>query len=317
MGRSKAQDRLMDDIAEAYPAAYVTDEVYIGDLIEERGYTIKEITRELGYKPHKMFVDIVMRDSDSTVAFEYHGEQHYSTVGNMTKTTADVLMNQKLDQEKSWILNRIGIPLIAVPFDMYIDESVLDSLISDAAQECLDGLTGYVLCEECNKLFPASEIGADGVCKGCVERAQELERSIEEEKRKQQAKQLRQLQAEERRERRKVQRGESERHTRRTKRAPAWKAVAEDDDDYEGMTPEEEAKARQKAEAKRRRKAAAEAWKSSPEYQERKEEEKRRRKEKYNEWKASPEYAAQKAEEKRRRKEQYEKAKRERKQRGY
>lgn len=311
----------MEEISECYPTAYVTDEVYIGDLIEERGYTMNEIARELGRKPHKMFVDIVLRDADSTVAFEYHGEQHYSLVGNMTKNTADLLMNQQLDQEKSWILNRIGIPLVAVPFDMYIDEAVLDNLISEATQECLDGLSGYILCEECNKLFPQSQFTSDGICKGCVEKAQIAEREEEERARKEEAAAVRRERAAERKAARKAERearGGSSWRTKTTRTRMSYGSEDVDDESaYEGMTPEEEAKARQKAEAKRRRKESQEAWKNSPEYAERKEEEKRRRKEQYNAWKNSPEYAKRKEEEKRRRKEQYEKQKAELKRRGY
>lgn len=166
MGRSKAQDQLMEEICEMYPSAYVTDEVYIKDLIEERGYTTDEIARELGNKPHKMYVDIVMRDSDRTVAFEYHGQQHYKTIGNMTKTTADVLMNQQLDQEKSWILSRIGIPLVAVPYDMYVDESVIEHMIDEATDKMLSELLTMPECPECGRRFPQSQMKT-GVCRSC------------------------------------------------------------------------------------------------------------------------------------------------------
>lgn len=274
MGRSKAQDALQKAISDAYPAAYVTDEVYIGELIEERGYTTNEIARELGHKPHKMFVDIVLRDSDSTVAFEYHGEQHYSTVGNMTRTTADLLLNQQLDQEKSWILNRIGIPLVAVPFDMYIDDAVLDNLISEASSECLDGLAGYVLCEGCNKLFPSSQFTADGICRSCAEKTVLAEREQKNAERKAQVIQHRKERAEQRKAERQARKAASRQRT--------VSYEDESDAECEEMTYEQ----KMKEEAKRKRKEAYQAWKNSPEYAAQKEEQKRKRKEAYQKAKA-------------------------------
>ena len=162
----------MARIQEMYPDAYVSDEAYIGDLIEERGYAVKEIADEMGHKIRKMFVDIIMRDSDRTVAFEYHGEQHYATVGNMTKTSADLLLNQQLDREKSWILTRIGIPVVAVPFDAYIDEDVLEDMIDKAWEEVEDMRSGLVECPSCNRLFPTSAMPL-GICSACRDREAE------------------------------------------------------------------------------------------------------------------------------------------------
>lgn len=173
-GKSLPQTELRKKIEELYENAFVEEEVFIGDVIEERGYSRKEIDKELGHKAHRMFVDIVMRDIDRTVAFEYHGEQHYSLVGNMTKTTADLLLNQQLDQEKSWILNRLGIPIVAVPFDMYIDERIIEDLIEKAYQEMENGNVGMSGCLECGRMFPTSAMSF-GVCEACMEKRHEAE----------------------------------------------------------------------------------------------------------------------------------------------
>ena len=179
-GKSKAQDALAGEIASFYPYSTVLQEVYIGKLVESQGYSVKEISKELGHKPHKMFVDIVIQDSERLVACEYHGEQHYHTVGNMTATTADVLMNQQLDEEKAWILQRVGIPIVSVSYDTYIDESVLDEMISEAYQETDDFLSSYYVCDDCGRRFPSSQMTL-GVCASCRgKRATEVEAYAEE-----------------------------------------------------------------------------------------------------------------------------------------
>lgn len=268
MGRSKAQDALMAELVEMYPTTFITDEVYIGDLICERGYTLKEIERELGHKPHKMFVDIVMRDSDRTVAVEYHGEQHYSLVGNMTKTTADLLLNQQLDQEKSWILNRIGIPLVAVPFDMYIDESILEHMIDEATEECLSSMLALEECPQCSRHFPRSQMTSMGLCKNCTEEAAEAR---EEQRAPEPRKPVKRMRA-------------TTTSVPKAKSGSSWRDfIADDEDDGEEMSYEEEMKER----ARQYRREQYQKWKNSPEYAAQKEEARRRRKEEYKKAKAA------------------------------
>lgn len=245
MGKSQAQDRLMAKIKELYPDAFVNDEVYIGDLIEECQYTNKEISEELGHKVHKMFVDIVMHDCDRTVAFEYHGEQHYSLVGNMTKTSADLILNQQLDREKSWILNRIGIPLVAVPFDMYIDDSVMEDLIEKAYEEVDDLRQELIECPHCERFFPQSQM-PNGICKSCYQtelEEQEYERQAAEQD----------------------YRDEYDNRRRQSRKKNESK----------------EEKMERRAAERAKRKAAYRAYKETPEYKKKKDEARRKRKE-YN-----------------------------------
>lgn len=167
MGRSKAQDNLQRRIERLFPENYVNDEIYIGDLIDARGYSKKEIEYELGHKAHKMFVDIVMYGLNGTMAFEYHGEQHFHVIKGMTGTHAELMANQMLDQEKSWILNRIGIPLVSILYDDYIDDETLLKHIQDAVQECEKENRQLLPCENCGRLFPPT-ILSYGHCPRCL-----------------------------------------------------------------------------------------------------------------------------------------------------
>lgn len=249
MGKSKPQDELAAKISGCFPSAHVSQEVYIGKLIEERGYDADEIARELGNKPHRMFVDIVMRDSEHTVAFEYHGEQHYSLVGNMTKTNAELLLNQALDREKDWILTRIGIPLVAVPFDMYIDDAVLADAISKAEDELSAAAARDLMtpCDRCARLFPAERLSF-GICRRCSE---EIEEEAEE--------------ADER----EAQRAQALKAQRDAEKRARRRSYSEDP----------EAEAQRKQEAREARRAAYRAYKESPEYLRQKEEAKVKRRE--------------------------------------
>ena len=253
MGKSKPQDELAAKISGCFPSSHVSQEVYIGKLIEERGYDIDEIARELGNKPHRMFVDIVMRDSEKTVAFEYHGEQHYSLVGNMTKTNAELLLNQALDREKDWILTRIGIPLVAVPFDMYIDDVVLSDAIDKAENEVSEAAArdSHTPCDSCGRLFPSERLSF-GICKRCAAEAEEEREASAEE-------------AEASRRAEKAQRDAEARARRSARRSSSQES-------------EDEAQ-RRKEEAREARRAAYKAYKESPEYQKQKEAAKQKRRE--------------------------------------
>ena len=176
--RSKAQAELVRKVEEAYPTAFVEEEVYIGDLISERGYEKAEIEREMGRKLRRMFVDIVCRDSEGTRAFEYHGEQHYGKVGTMTATDAALLMNQQLDREKSWVLQRIGVPLVAVPYDEYVDTDVIYRKVDDAENELASAWSGFEECPTCGRFFPGGEM-VGGTCRRCADKRMEEIRSYD------------------------------------------------------------------------------------------------------------------------------------------
>lgn len=195
MGRSKPQDQLQAKLEELYPYTNITDEVFIGELIREQGYTIDEIKCELGHKPHKMFVDIIMRDVDRTIAFEYHGEQHFALVGNMTKTTADLLSNKALDEEKSWVLERIGIPLVTIPYDMYIDAEVIEQIIAESSSRVIENNSELTECLECGRLFPTA-IMTNGTCKSCSDRTEQIAEQARDAERKARKKQQNEWQKE-------------------------------------------------------------------------------------------------------------------------
>ena len=249
-GRSKAQNELADLIKRAFPFAHIEQEVFINRIIESHGYTSEEIAKELGHRPHKMFVDIYMQTSDGDYAFEYNGEQHYRQVGNMSATKAELSVNQMLDQEKSEILMRVGVPIVQIPFDIYVDESVLVHLMDVASQEMEAEQDKYYECDMCGRRFPKSQI-VNGVCRTCIanerEKQEEYERQQEEARRQEL---LEETGID-------VERGDDE-----------------TEDDY---------KARMKEQAKRIRKERYRQMKASPEYQRQKAEAKERRKQMYRE----------------------------------
>lgn len=265
-GRSKAQEELAARIGEWMPFARIRQEVYVGELIEAHGYSADEIARELGNRLHRLFCDIYVSDSDGDFVVEYHGEQHYHVVEGMTSTERALALNQHLDREKSWILERIGVPLVAVPYDSYVDEEVLMRLLDDATHATQAAQSELYLCDDCGRRFP-SRLLSGGLCQRC--RKAEAER-VEREFRKAQEHQM----------------------------AIAEEDLPADDDDegrYESQDDipydadddwEARRKEEQKAEAKARRKAAYQQWKESPEYQRRKEEQKAARRKAYQERKA-------------------------------
>ena len=258
-GKSQAQERLAGDIAEWFPFARVRQEVYIGELVESHGFTMDEIAEELGRRPHRMFCDIHVSDSDGDFVVEYHGEQHYHVVEGMTTTERALSLNQHLDREKSWILERIGVPLVAVPYDAYMDERVLSQMLDEATSALAEAQTRLYVCDGCGRRFPQARL-AGGMCPACQER--ERERAEEEFRRSQErgmAIAEEDLPADD---------------------DDAWEPVAEE---VAGGDWEERRKEEQKARAKAARQEAYRKWKESPEYQRRKEEQKAARRKVYQE----------------------------------
>lgn len=176
-GKSKAQNNFAAKLEEFYPMSTVRQEVYIGDVIASKGYSIKEISKELGHPVHKMFVDIIISDAEIECAFEYNGAQHYKTVGNMTRTTADVIWNQELDEEKAWVLKRVGLPLAIVPFDAYVDSDIIDRWVSDAYAETESAQKELYICDRCGRRFPESVLLKSGHCRKCQD---SIDREISE-----------------------------------------------------------------------------------------------------------------------------------------
>lgn len=254
--KSLAQAELAQSLGEWFPFSRVRQEVYIGELIESHGFTMGEIERELGNRPHRLFCDILLSDSDGDCVFEYHGEQHYHQIGGMTGTLAELELNQHLDREKSWILERIGVPLVSVPYDAYVDESVATRMMEDASAELEVAQARLYVCDGCGRRFPSNML-AGGMCKACID---EESRRAEERFERERAANRAML--------------EEELEPSDESGAPAGH------DEWAELRKEE-----QKARAREARRAAYRKWKESPEYQRRKEEQKAARKAAYREMK--------------------------------
>ena len=306
MGKSKAQDELKERLEDLYPLSNITDEEYIGDLIKEQGYTLNEMKNELGHKPHKMFVDIIMRDAQRTIAFEYHGEQHFALIGNMTKTRADLLANQMLDEEKSWILERIGIPLVSIPYDMYIDAEIIEQLIAESTKRVIKNNATLTECDNCQRSFPPNQL-KHGLCASCVEKVREQnnentrEPKLTEQQIRYNEEKAEKRRAEQREARQAIYRKQKEAHKEYEQK------LSENKKDSQNLEAIKEAQRRANREARRE---AYKLYKQSDEYMQQKAKAKEARKKERDAYKASPEYAKQKAEAKRKRREERERIKR-------
>ena len=258
--KSMAQEALADDLGEWFPFSRVRQEVYIGELIESHGFTMDEIARELGNRPHRLFCDILLSDSDGDCAFEYHGEQHYHQIGGMTDTLLDLELNQHLDREKSWILERIGVPLVSIPYDAYVDSSVVARMMEEAAESLAEAQSKLYVCDECGRRFPASQLSG-GLCHRCIdEENQRAEERFEAQRRMEMAMTEDEL-------------------------PPDGDVAPDCDGDPSGDDWEEARRSEQRERSKAMRKEAYRRWKESPEYQRRKEEQRMARRAAYQEMK--------------------------------
>lgn len=166
-GRSEAQNLLAEFLATENPFSSLEQEVPIGRLIEEAGYTKQEIESELRFKVKKMSVDIVLTDSSGRIAFEYNGEQHYNVVKGMTNDKVALLLNQQLDRQKHDVLLRIGIPLVTIPFDAYLDSKVIKKMVQDSRKELAGENAGLFPCDGCGRLYRKPDL-TYGYCRRCV-----------------------------------------------------------------------------------------------------------------------------------------------------
>ena len=166
-GKSKSQDRLAELVAEALPAS-VVQELPTKLLIEEAGYTAHEIAYELSGGLHATVCDIVA-DSASygTVVYEYDGEQHYRAVGRMNAGPADMAKQRSLDEEKDTVLARIGIPLVRIPYDTYVDADVIKRKTEEAIAARDAFVASMGTCPSCGRAFPVHMLSR-GMCRWCL-----------------------------------------------------------------------------------------------------------------------------------------------------
>ena len=251
-GKSHAQDELADKIGYAFPNATVKQEVPIGTVIATHGFSPDEIARELGHKPHRMSVDIMMTSSECECAFEYQGEQHYSAKGNMNASSSALLWDQALDEEKAWILNRIGVPIVQVPFDEYVDTSVIMHDIDAALDTLHDNESELVACSGCGRLFPYDKLDGDGMCNKCVLEGRGIDATLG--------------------------------YDRYGIPVGMYSEADDGEPSLYDMSPDERKKAKRERDRDRRREAR-ERYKSSPEYREAKEQAKVLRRQRYQEMK--------------------------------
>lgn len=174
-GKSQVQDALAALVRKVLPGMAVRQEVPLWRVVADMGFNLDELTPELRHRPHAMSVDIVATDFESTIAFEYQGEQHYSTGhGRMNKTMSDVLWDQALDEEKQWVLERVGVPVVQVPFDVPMDTRVLSKMIVLAQAETREMQLEMQVCQSCGRRFPMSRL-EDGLCAVCTRKSLDKE----------------------------------------------------------------------------------------------------------------------------------------------
>lgn len=246
-GKSDSQDKLAVLVQKTFPSMTVKQEVPIGLVININGYSEEEIAVELRHKVHQMHVDIFATDLDKSVAFEYQGEQHYHSVGRMNSNANAVRWDQALDEEKAWILQRIGVPIVQIAYDEQTDSSIIDHLVNEATDNVLMFQSKLDVCKRCHRRFPYERLH-NGYCDECLSEMEEDEEDEHEN-----------------------HSSETEEAHRTSQRRAKYGRV---ETEYDRERKEEE---------KRRRKAFREAYKASPEYQRRKDEMKRIRKERYKE----------------------------------
>lgn len=245
--KSLAQDELENIIKDAFPSSITIQEYPLLDIIKNKGYSIKEIGSELGHKPHKMYVDIYCVGLDFDYAFEYQGEQHYHSIGNMNTKQNQLKWDQSLDEEKMWVLERLGVPIIQIPYDMHLDKGVIHHLVQEATNRANKIQNNLVECNYCGRLFPPNKLSY-GDCVRCreEEKSSPYEEMVT------------------------GYYGETDAHQDSFYNQDTW------EDDIKQKIIEEQ-KRQRKIEQKRQR----EKWKASPEYQMMKEEARKRRKEAY------------------------------------
>lgn len=165
-GKSQAQDRIADIVSEAYPGMVVRQEVPIGDVIVASGYEPSELEPELRHRIHRMSIDVYATDYSTSFAIEYQGEQHYESVGRMNETGNAVRWDQELDEEKMWVLQRVGVPIVQIAYDEPVSPAIIRHLV-DRASEAMRGVQNALyVCNGCGRRFPRERL-SNGLCVRC------------------------------------------------------------------------------------------------------------------------------------------------------
>lgn len=166
-GKSDAQDSLADLVRQTMPWMSVRQEVPLSSIVSAAGYSTDEIAAELRHRPSDMSVDIYATDLSDAIAFEYQGEQHYRGVGTMNATGNAVRYDQTLDAEKSWILQRVGVPIVQIAYDDPLSKHFLLRRIDEAREQVAELRMQLTPCSSCGRLFPSERLD-EGLCHHCT-----------------------------------------------------------------------------------------------------------------------------------------------------
>lgn len=167
-GASDAQDALADMVAQLLPGMSVRQEVPLASVVEAHGYSMREMEAETHRHLPDMRIDVYAISPGDSIAFEYQGEQHYASVGNMNATSNDVAYDQLLDETKEWVLRRVGVPIVQIAYDDPLTPSFLRARMEDATRDADIFVSGMSVCESCGRRFPHDRLHG-GICDACRE----------------------------------------------------------------------------------------------------------------------------------------------------
>lgn len=171
--KSRGQTALASAVASAFPLAVVKQDATLRRYVDrDLGYPWRVLEREYGRSLGRLDADVLLLGPEPAL-LEYHGRQHFEFVQHFHGDREGWLAAQERDNQKVWLSQRLGIPLVVFRYD----ENPTPDLVVERLEEARLGmvpLPGYVACSACGRRFLPCDM--EGGCPDCRREAKLDER---------------------------------------------------------------------------------------------------------------------------------------------
>jgi hypothetical protein len=163
--KSAGQTRLYELVRTAYPETQIKQDLNLRKFTRGLGYGWNELSQEYGQTLAPIIADVVL--FKPLMIFEYNGEQHYRFTAHWHGDAEGYREALERDNQKIWLCQRLGIPMVVFSFDENMSAETLAEKI-EAAEKRTVLLPGYRVCSSCGLVRAENSINDAGICVACL-----------------------------------------------------------------------------------------------------------------------------------------------------
>lgn len=162
--KSKGQTHLYEIVVDIFPDAQIKQDLNLGKFLRKKGYSWAEFGREYGASLAPLIADIVV--FEPFIILEYNGEQHYRFTSHWHGDKNGFKKAQERDNQKIWLCQRLGIPLVIFKFDEDINRESVKKKIKESMATA-EILPGFKECPQCERILSPKHFNNKNLCVNC------------------------------------------------------------------------------------------------------------------------------------------------------